>query len=112
MPKIEIPIGARYGHLRVNKFVKNTKGQRLASVVCDCGRSRMVYPANLRSGRSQSCGRCVPRTRTSKPKQINEVATATGKSYAVARRLIREGWQPPASESLCRLCAGKMEGQR
>ena len=57
MKRIEVNPGDEYGDLTVVREVES-KGKRRFLCRCDCGQEVTVRLDHLRSGHSQSCGRC------------------------------------------------------
>lgn len=68
-----IPAGSRFGRLEVIGPETRRKGGICMPCRCDCGAVREFLAANLRHGRSRSCG-CLQRERTS---AANTVRTTT-----------------------------------
>jgi hypothetical protein len=52
----KIAAGDRFGQLTVVAPLRDEKGRRKWRCRCDCGRITVVYPSNLTSGRTKSCG--------------------------------------------------------
>ena len=49
-------IGQTFGYLTVVKFVERRKNNPLWLCACACGGEKIVYAANLTSGRTKGCG--------------------------------------------------------
>lgn len=57
--KINIPPGTRFGHLTVIEEALPRYKKRHLLVSCDCGELREVAVCHLRSGNTQTCGKCL-----------------------------------------------------
>jgi len=57
MKRIEIKPGTQYGELTV-VCEAETSGKRCVLCKCSCGNEATVRLSHLRSGHSQTCGRC------------------------------------------------------
>ena len=62
--KLENMIGRRYGLLKVISITKD----RRCLCACDCGQQKIIYSANLKSGRTKSCG-CLEKQNREKRKK-------------------------------------------
>ena len=57
MQRIEVKPGEKHGELTVVREVES-KGKRQVLCKCSCGNELAVRLSHLRSGHSQTCGRC------------------------------------------------------
>jgi hypothetical protein len=60
-------IGDRFGRLVVTGFGVNTRGRRVANVLCDCGTTKEVEPSKL--GQTKSCG-CLRQERAAAIRKV------------------------------------------
>lgn len=60
MKKVFITPGTKFGRLRTTRWETSKRlGRREIMCVCQCGKTKLVRPNNLTSGRVKSCG-CLP----------------------------------------------------
>lgn len=57
MKRIEVASGDQYGDLQVVREVES-EGKRQVLCKCSCGNEATVRLSHLRSGHSQTCGKC------------------------------------------------------
>ena len=58
MRRLEIAVGSRFGELEVIREVESPISKRYFLCECSCGREFEARLDHLRSGHTQSCGRC------------------------------------------------------
>lgn len=56
MPKVIDLTGIRFGRLVVVSKIESSSRQKQWNCLCDCGKEKVFYATNLKSGKSQSCG--------------------------------------------------------
>lgn len=51
-------IGKRFGKLKITKFLRKSKTNKIFECLCDCGKISEKMLCNLVGGKSTSCGKC------------------------------------------------------
>ena len=76
-------MGKRFGRLIIIQEAEQNKyGHTMWKCLCDCGKTRIVYSASLRNGRTNSCG-CLNREKRKETATIhNMYETSTYRSWA------------------------------
>lgn len=65
--------GKKFNKLTVLERVDNKTGNRYKwKCLCDCGNTTFVYPKNLKSGHTKSCG-CLQKESTSEPLEMAKI---------------------------------------
>lgn len=54
--KTIVPIGTRFGQLRLQAILGQEKGHRMWECLCDCGQLTVVLAGNVKRGLTKSCG--------------------------------------------------------
>lgn len=78
---MKVSAGDRFGRLRFRRLVRRVSGMQIWECVCDCGKVKVAYAGNIKSGKTLSCG-CLNK----------EAITSHGESYASKRTPEYHSW--------------------
>lgn len=91
MKRIEVKVGEKYGDLKVLREVDpSASGKRQMLCQCSCGTNVTVRLGHLRSGHSQTCGKCGIKYKVER-KTIAQWAALHGLKESTLRARLKSG---------------------